>query len=82
MNLHAIEPTRSRGQRRVDGVEVDAKIQRDRAVKYFHTGNNVHLVEHAVGVEVEVAARLPQVEARHVRRVQQLVPGEREQREV
>ena len=41
----------------------------------FHTGNNVHLVEHAVGVEVEVAARLPELDVRDVRRVEELVPS-------
>ena len=41
----------------------------------FHTGNNVHLVEHAVGVEVEVAARLPELDVRDVRRVEELVPA-------
>ena len=38
-----------------------------------HTGSDVHLVEHAVGVEVEVAARLPELDVRDVRRVQQFI---------
>lgn len=31
---------------------------------------HVHLVEHAVLVEVKVAGRFPQIQVRHVRRVQ------------
>lgn len=38
---------------------------------------DVHLVEHALLVEIEVPRRLPQLQIGHVRGVQQLVPAKR-----
>mmetsp|Transcript_20147 Transcript_20147/g.62912 ORF Transcript_20147/g.62912 Transcript_20147/m.62912 type:complete len:700 (-) Transcript_20147:109-2208(-) len=56
------------------GQHVEGAVHRlDLVLRPLH----LHLVKHAVGVKVEVAGRLPQVERRHVRRVEQLVPARR-----
>mmetsp|Transcript_242 Transcript_242/g.520 ORF Transcript_242/g.520 Transcript_242/m.520 type:complete len:650 (-) Transcript_242:126-2075(-) len=61
-----------RARRVLENQHVEGAVHRlDLVLRPLH----LHLVEHVVFVELVVARRLPQVDRRHVRRVEQLVPA-------